>query len=223
VDVEAMSRFFALLAFIAAAGALAVVVGSVARSGPLRRFRDELAPLGLPLAWLVAATCMAGSLYYSEVANYEPCHLCWYQRVAMYPLVVIIGVAALRRDTTVRRYAIPLAALGAVVSIYHIQLERFPDQASFCSVTVPCSLPPVEEFGFVTLAVMALCGFAAIIALLSIARSGSATSADARPAQTSGPDGRAPLSDGSSAPGAPDPAGRSGKPPEKPSDKELVP
>jgi disulfide bond formation protein DsbB len=168
-----MSRFFALLAFIAGAGALLIAAGCVAKRGPLRRFRDELAPLGLPLAWLVAATCMAGSLYYSEVANFAPCHLCWYQRIAMYPLVVIIGIAAVRRDTAVRRYAIPLAALGALVSIYHFQLERFPDQASFCSVDVPCSLPPVEEFGFVTLAFMALCGFAAIIALLVIARSGS--------------------------------------------------
>ena len=72
---------------------------------------------------------MAGSLYFSEVAHFVPCRLCWYQRIAMYPLVLLLGIATLRRDVGIRLYAIPLAAIGAAVSIYHVQLERFPDQA----------------------------------------------------------------------------------------------
>ena len=85
---------------------------------------------------------MTGSLYFSEVAHFVPCRLCWYQRIAMYPLVLLLGIATLRRDRGIRLYAIPLAAIGAAVSIYHVQLERFPDQASFCSLEAPCNLPP---------------------------------------------------------------------------------
>ena len=66
---------------------------------------------------------MGGSLYYSEVAHYTPCALCWYQRIAMYPLVLLLGIAAFRRDIGIRLYAIPLAAIGAVISAYHYLLE----------------------------------------------------------------------------------------------------
>jgi disulfide bond formation protein DsbB len=171
VDVATMSRFFALLAVVAGGGALVVGASAFARRGPLAELRAALAPAALPLAWLVAAVCMAGSLYFSEVAHFVPCRLCWYQRIAMYPLVLLLGIAAVRRDVAIRLYAIPLATIGAAVSIYHVQLERFPEQATFCSVDVPCNVPPVQELGFVTIAVMALCGFAAIVALLAIARS----------------------------------------------------
>ena len=64
--------------------------------------RSRLAPMALTLAWGVALLATAGSLYFSEVANYLPCTLCWYQRIAMYPLVLILGIAVLRRDTAVR-------------------------------------------------------------------------------------------------------------------------
>jgi disulfide bond formation protein DsbB len=171
VDVSAVARLCALLALVAGAGALLVGLAARARSGPLARLRHDVGPVALPLAALVAATATAGSLYFSEVANFTPCPLCWYQRCAMYPLALILTVAAVRRDVAVRRYAIPLALLGAAVSIYHVQLERFPDQASLCTLDGPsCSAPPVEQFGFVTLAVMALCGFAAIVALLAAAQ-----------------------------------------------------
>src|SRR3954470_16418728 len=165
-----MSRFFALLALVAGAGAVVVGASALARRGPLAELRAALAPIALPLAWAVAAVCMVGSLYFSEVAHFVPCRLCWYQRIAMYPLVLLLGIAAARRDVAIRLYAIPLAAIGAAVSIYHVQLERFPEQATFCSLEAPCNIPPVQQFGFVTLAVMALCGFAAIVALLAIAR-----------------------------------------------------
>ena len=130
---------------------------------------DQLRPV-FTIASATAFVCMAGSLYFSEEAHFVPCRLCWYQRIAMYPLVLLLGIAAVRRVVAIRLYAIPLAAIGAAVSIYHVQLERFPEQATFCSVEAPCNLPPVQQFGFVTLAVMALCGFAAIVALLAVAR-----------------------------------------------------
>ncbi|MGY6499298.1 MAG: disulfide oxidoreductase [Acidimicrobiales bacterium] len=175
MNVETANLFFALLSLAAGALALGVVVlALVARakpsSGPALLL-DDLRPAALWLAFAVAATATLGSLYYSEVQNFTPCVLCWYQRIAMYPLSLILGIAAFRRDVAVKVYAIPLAAIGAVVAVYHYQLELFPEQSSgVCAVDVPCTARWFEVFGFVSLAFMALTGFLAIIALLSIAR-----------------------------------------------------
>ena len=104
------------------------------------------------LAFLVAAVATAGSLYFSEVANYVPCRLCWFQRIAMYPLAVILLIAAIRRDRAIRWYAVPLAAVGACVSIYHYLVEWHPRlEGDACDPTNPCSLVWFREFGFVTL------------------------------------------------------------------------
>jgi disulfide bond formation protein DsbB len=112
---------------------------------------------------------VAGSLYFSEVAKFVPCALCWYQRIAMYPLVVILGIAAWRGDAGIRRYVVPVAAIGALISLYHIAVERLPGlPTGSCSLEAPCDLIWVERFGFVTIPVMALAGFVAIITLLLV-------------------------------------------------------
>ena len=69
---------------------------------------------------------MAGSLYFSEVADFMPCTLCWYQRIAMYPLVLLLGIAAFRRDRAIRLYVVPLAVVGAAISIYHYLYRVVP-------------------------------------------------------------------------------------------------
>ncbi len=161
--------FTALLAIGAAILAVFVVVGRLVRgrSALLDELFDTVDDAALWIAFLVAAGATLGSLYFSEVANYVPCRLCWYQRIAMYPLTVILLVAAIRRDRGVRWYAIPLAGVGACVSIYHYLVEWHPQlEGDACDPTNPCSLVWFREFGFVTLALMALCGFVAIIALL---------------------------------------------------------
>jgi disulfide bond formation protein DsbB len=85
----------------------------------------------------------------------------------MYPLVVVLGIAAVRRDVEIRRYVGPLAAIGALISIYHIGVERLPGlPTGSCSLEAPCDLIWVERFGFVTIPVMALAGFLAILTLL---------------------------------------------------------
>lgn len=153
------------------------VLGSwlLCRLGGQRRALDALTrwigPDSLRLAWLVAAVAMAASLYMSEVRHFQPCVLCWYQRIAMYPLVLVLGIAALRRDLAVWRYAIPLALVGATVSIYHYQLERFPDQEQIaCSATVPCTTIWFEQLGYITIPMMALSAFALIITILTIGK-----------------------------------------------------
>jgi disulfide bond formation protein DsbB len=121
-------------------------------------------------AWIVAVLATAGSLYFSEVAHFEPCRLCWYQRIAMYPLVVILGVAAVRRDPGVRRYAVPLAVIGALIATYHYALEWLPWlDSGVCAATTPCTIVWFRQLGFVSLPYLALSAFLLIVALLWLA------------------------------------------------------
>lgn len=126
------------------------------------------------LAWLAALVATGGSLYLSEILHYPPCVLCWWQRIAMYPLVLALGVGALRNDPAVRWYALPLAAIGALIAGYHTLVQRVPalDQATSCSAEAPCNVMWVQAFGFVSIPVMALAAFVLIgaLALLAPAR-----------------------------------------------------
>jgi len=108
VPVLVVNRFLGILALVALAITVAATVALVTRRVPPWA-RD----VALPLATAVALVTTLGSLYYSEVAGYPPCTLCWYQRIAIYPQVIVLGVAALRRDRQVWRTAVPLAAVGA--------------------------------------------------------------------------------------------------------------
>ena len=171
-----MATLFSLLTVIAAVSAIGIAVLAVAGPDRFPGARDAvwetLEPSALWLAFLVALTATLGSLYLSEVAHFVPCKLCWYQRIAMYPLVPILGVAALKRDPGVWRYTVPVAAIGAAISIYHYQLERFPTQTSVsCSAEAPCTVVWIWKFHFVSIPFMALSGFALIVALLIVARS----------------------------------------------------
>jgi disulfide bond formation protein DsbB len=137
---------------------------------------EDLAPNALWLAWIVALVTTLGSLYYSEVAHFVPCPLCWYQRIAVYPLAIVLLVAAIRRDRTIWYYAIGPAVIGAAFAIYHTQLQAFPSQgSSFCTLREPCTTRYVWQFGFVSLPFMALSAFAFIITMLFVARVGVPT------------------------------------------------
>jgi hypothetical protein len=172
VDVEAMQTFTSLLALLALAGAVLLVAARLlaAHWGVARDAGNAVAGAAWWLAWLVAAGATAGSLYFSEVADYVPCRLCWFQRIAMYPLALILLVAIMRRDRGARWYVVPIAAIGAGVSAYHYLLEWAPSlEGGACSATGPaCALIWFRELGFVTLAFMALAGFVSIIVLVTV-------------------------------------------------------
>lgn len=163
---DTVQVFSALLAVLAAAGALVIFVSLGARSrGEV--LLDGVRDVALWIAFAVAGAAMVGSLYFSEVAEYVPCKLCWYQRIAMYSLAVILLVAAIKRDRGVTKYALPLAIIGAGISTYHYLLEWFPSiETDVCSIDVPCTTIWFREFGFATLSFMALSGFVLIIALM---------------------------------------------------------
>ncbi len=171
VDVESFQLFFALLALVALAGTAALVVLRFSSGPAAGGVIGSVTAARLPLATVVAGTAMAGSLYFSESANYIPCTLCWYQRIAMYPLVVLAGVAWWRGDDP-RFSMAPLAGIGAVISSYHWLVERIPElDSGACAASVPCDFVWFEEFGFVTLPFMALCGFLTVIALVTLSPS----------------------------------------------------
>jgi len=114
------------------------------------------------LAWLVVVAGIAGSLYYSEVAHFEPCSFCWYQRIALYPLVLLLPVGALTRDRFVARYVLPLTFAGGALALYNYFIQLFPGIEVACSTEVSCSVIDVEAFGWLTLPLMSLVSFAAI-------------------------------------------------------------
>jgi disulfide bond formation protein DsbB len=166
--------FFSLLALTALAGAigmtLLLVVARRAPDSQAAAALADLAPAALPLAAVVATTATVGSLFFSEVLGYPPCTLCWYQRIAMYPLAPILGIAAVRQDLSIRVYAWVLAGSGALISVYHYAVQWMPGlEATGCALNNPCSAVFVREFGFVSIPFMALCGFVAVIALLAVA------------------------------------------------------
>lgn len=167
-----MQSVTAGLAIVAGFGAVALVVARlltpvVASAGVLGA---RIVAWRAPLTLLVAAVATAGSLYFSEVAHYIPCRLCWFQRVAMYPITVIALVGLIRRDRGARWYVLPLAAIGLVISGYHYLIEWMPSlDTGSCALFGPsCTDIWFRSFGFVTLAFMALCGFAFIIVVNTI-------------------------------------------------------
>jgi disulfide bond formation protein DsbB len=177
MDVDTMATLFALLTVAADIAVVGIAVVAIFDRDGSRGVRsamiETLGPSALWLAFLVALTATLGSLYLSEIAHFVPCELCWYQRIAMYPLVPILLVAAYRRDAGVWRYVVPVAAIGAAISIYHYQLERFPEQASSsCSPEAPCTVVWIWKFHFISIPFMALSAFALIVALVLVARSG---------------------------------------------------
>ena len=193
MTVQDVTLLLALLAVIAeAAVALALVVTVGARFSPrLADLRHWLVgtfgPFGLELAFGVALVATLGSLYLSEVADFVPCRLCWYQRIAMYPLVLLLAVAARRRDDGVRFYALPLAVIGGLISAYHVLVERYPSlEGGVCEAANPCTLIWVRRFGYLTIPTMALSAFAFILVLLltSAAHEREAGAAGADPETT---------------------------------------
>jgi disulfide bond formation protein DsbB len=163
-----MTLLFALLALVAAAGAVGVVVLRLSsRSAFARAWLDSVGENAGSLAALVAVVATLGSLYLSEIAHFDPCTLCWYQRIAMYPMAPLLVLG--RRDPRMRLYIPVLAGVGALLSTYHVIIERVPSwDGGVCEVDNPCSARIVERLGFITIPAMALAGFVAIFVLMTV-------------------------------------------------------
>ena len=122
------------------------------------------------LSWLIALVATVGSLFFSEVMELPPCVLCWYQRIAMYPLVFIIGTGIVLRDVRLKIYALPICLIGLVISVYHNLLYYgiIPESITPCTEGISCTSRQIEWLGFITIPLMALTAFIGIAICLII-------------------------------------------------------
>ncbi|HEY7148260.1 MAG TPA: disulfide bond formation protein B [Gaiellaceae bacterium] len=154
---------------------LLLVLGLLALFGaskPLARFRSLVWGYELWLAFLVAGTATAGSLFFSEVAHFVPCELCWFQRIFMYPLALLTFLAALADDHRIARYLLPLPVIGAGFSAYHLLVENgVVRESQGCQLSAPggCAVRWVDEFGYVTIPTLALTAFGLVFSFLLLA------------------------------------------------------
>ena len=120
------------------------------------------------VGWLLAVVSTVGSLFFSEVMDYVPCVLCWYQRIPMYALAVILGIALVTQDVNVVQYAQPLALIGVALAAFHslLYLGYVPKGIQLCSQDIPCSEVKLQVWGFLTIPLMSLAAFLAIVVVL---------------------------------------------------------
>lgn len=116
--------------------------------------------------WAVALAATVGSLFFSEVLGYEPCELCWYQRILMYPLVLIYGSAILKKDFSMAFPGMIMSGIGMFVSTYHYLIQKVPGftNGGTCGL-VPCNAQYVNYFGFITIPFLAGTAFIVIFIL----------------------------------------------------------
>ena len=171
---EQVDLFFAIIAITSLAGSIGVVLLALASrlssgtNDALIRARMAIGGSELFYTAGTAVGATLGSLYYSQIRGFEPCQLCWYQRIFMYPLAVLLVVALVKRDTVVRRYALPLALIGGGIAFYHNYVQIYPslDAGGACGFGPNCSGKYINVFNNVSIPVMALAAFSTIAILL---------------------------------------------------------
>jgi disulfide bond formation protein DsbB len=172
-DVIVILAVLGVIGQVLAAGMLMIgLLALVGVRGPLNAFRRGVEGYELWLAFVVASIATGGSLFFSEIAHFVPCELCWYQRVCMYPLSITTLLAALFDDPRAARYLLPLPVVGAGVSVYHLLVENgVVGESLTCRISAPggCSVKWINEFGYVTIPTLALTAFALVFAFLLLA------------------------------------------------------
>jgi disulfide bond formation protein DsbB len=157
---------------IALGYALVVALAGFGVAKPLEFVRAAIWGYELWAAFLVSSIATGGSLFFSEIAGFIPCELCWYQRICMYPLSIITLLAAIRNDYRIALYLLPLPVVGACISVYHLMVENgVVNQSNACLVSAPggCATKWINEFGYVTIPMLALTAFVLLIELLGLA------------------------------------------------------
>jgi disulfide bond formation protein DsbB len=119
-------------------------------------------------SWLIATSSTLGALFLGEIMGLTPCVLCWYQRIFMFPLVLVLAAGLFPFDQKIVRYALPLAVAGWLVAVFHLLLAAgiIPENITPCTQGVPCSQVQIEWFGFVTIPLLSVIAFSIINALL---------------------------------------------------------
>lgn len=143
-----------------------MTIGPVARMG-----KENTAWTLIFCAWLVAGVSTLGALFFGEIMQLPPCVLCWYQRIFMFPLALILPAGLFPFDRKVVRYALLLSVPGWLFAVFHLLLTAgvIPENIRPCTRGVPCSAKVIEWLGFVTIPLLSAVAFSAIIVLLAMA------------------------------------------------------
>lgn len=122
---------------------------------------------GLLFGFIISVVSTMGSLFYSEIVGYDPCKLCWFQRIFMYPQTIILGLALIKKDYKIIPYSISLLVVGSLYAFYHNYIYIMRTSSAFCGTTgVSCIKRYVFEFGYITIPVMSISAFVLLISFL---------------------------------------------------------
>jgi len=129
----------------------------------------------LYLAWITALAATLGSLYFQYVQGFPPCILCWYQRIAMYPLVLLIPIGLARKDTNLPLYVLPLSIIGGGIAVYHnlLYYKIIPESLAPCIQGISCTTKFIEWGGFITIPLLSLTAFIVVTILMIVTWKGA--------------------------------------------------
>ncbi len=173
--VASVAKLLAILTVLADIGIVLFLVSALLSilSKPVKQTREKLlsniAPYARILAFVVALTATSGSLFYSEIAKFTPCLLCWWQRIFMYPQVLLIALGIVKKDKNIADYAMGMSLVGGLIALYHYYIQLGGNKFIPCSTvgySIDCSQRFSLEFGYITIPVMALSAFIAIFLLM---------------------------------------------------------
>lgn len=136
----------------------------------IKKLKGAISDNYVVIILVISSLATAGSLALSEIVNFAPCKLCWYQRIAIYPQTVIAFVALLTNDLRIKKYIIPLSIIGLIIATYHILLQMFPTAFQCNDEVAKCSAVQFAQYGYITIPVMAFSAFLLII-LVSLIKS----------------------------------------------------
>ncbi|MEK7658799.1 MAG: disulfide oxidoreductase [Patescibacteria group bacterium] len=164
------------LSLLTVAGQIIIVVLIASLATKRSEILNFFAKHALSFSLLVALIATLGSLFYSEIAGYDPCKLCWFQRILMYPQVILIGIAWLKKDYGIVLYSIVLSSLGALIAGYHYLLQIGIASSIGCSAvgySINCAQRFVMQFGYITIPMMAFTAFLLIISFMVVFKKSS--------------------------------------------------
>lgn len=127
----------------------------------------------LYMAWIVSMIATLGSLFFSEILGFIPCELCWFQRIMMYPLCIILGIATFYDEKIIKKYVLPISIIGGSISLYHYAIQKTPGVSEInpCVQGVPCNVDYINWLGFITIPFLALIAFCMITLFMLLTRS----------------------------------------------------
>lgn len=167
--VNSINNLLSLLTIGSQIFAALLVITFLAVPQRIKKIREVFFQYAFNLAFIVALIATLGSLFYSEIAKYEPCKLCWFERIFMYPQVILFGIAIWKKHTEIWIYTLTLSIIGLLITIYHYILQlgvTIPLPCSVVGYAASCSKKFFLQYGYITIPMMALTAFLLIILLM---------------------------------------------------------